>query len=179
MSSGDDRLTHEGNLLGALTVALSDRVADAVTEAASGSESAVAALSSLEDFLESPTVGLLKQVLGLTPSGAVRLVDRLEEAGFVKRAPGADARVRHLALTERGRSAAVAARKARAQVIESALASLNPTERRDLDVLLQKLLFGLRREPGATRWTCRLCDTRACGRAQGRCPFVPDGKRAP
>ena len=175
MSSGDDRLTHEGNLLGALTVALDDRVGDAVTGATGGSHSVVAALSSLEDFLETPSVGLLQQVLGLTPSGAVRLVDRLEEAGFVRRAPGADARVRHLTLTRRGSRAARAARRARADVIESALTSLDPSERRQLDALLEKLLFGLRRKPGATRWTCRLCDTQACGRAHGRCPFVQDG----
>ncbi|MBA3350541.1 MAG: MarR family transcriptional regulator [Actinobacteria bacterium] len=176
MSSGDGRLTHAGNLLGALTVALADRVGDAVTQAAGGSESVAAALSSLEDFLEVPTVGLLQQVLGLTPSGAVRLVDRLEDAGFVQRVPGGDARVRHLTLTRRGRVSAKAARNARALVLESALAPLTSTERAELDALLAKLLFGLRREPGATRWTCRLCDTGACGRDQGECPFVPAGR---
>lgn len=173
MSSGDSGLSHPGNLLGALTVAIGDRMGDAITEAAGGSGSVAAALSSLEDFLEAPTIGLLQQVLGLTPSGAVRLVDRLQELGFVERAPGDDARTRHLTLTRRGRSAATSVRHARALVIESALGRLSPAERRNLDKLLAKILSGLRREPGATGWTCRLCDTTACARDRGRCPFVP------
>lgn len=176
MSSGDGGLTHAGNLLGALTIALGDRMGDAITEAARGSESVAAALSSLGDFLDTPTVGQLQRVLGLTPSGAVRLVDRLETLGFVERVAGNDARTRHLALTRRGRSAAEVVRNARAEVIESALEGLSPAECHNLDGLLAKILVGLRREPRATRWTCRLCDTVACGRDRGLCPFVRAGR---
>jgi rubrerythrin len=37
---------------------------------------------------------------------------------------------------------------------------------------VSRVLVGLIREPGATRWTCRLCDTTACGRDVGRCPVA-------
>ena len=64
---------------------IADRAADAVAEATGRSESAAAALSALLHFLDRPSVELLRQVLGLTPSGTVRLVDRLEQAGYVRR----------------------------------------------------------------------------------------------
>lgn len=153
-------------------LALSDRTGEATREAAGGSGELAAALSSLEDFLTSPTIGLLRQVLGLTPSGAVRLTDRLESLGFVHRSAGEDARSRHVALTPAGHRAARKVRRARADVLESALAPLSSVELAQLDALLAKTLRGLKREPGATRWTCRLCDTKACGRDEGRCPFV-------
>ena len=172
MSSRNTELSHEGNLLGALTLALSDRMGDSVRAAAGGSASTAAALSSLAEFLDGPTVGRLQQVVGLTPSGAVRLVDRLQGDGLVSRSLGEDRRSREVSLTARGRRGAEKVRNARAGVLEGALASLSPAERRTLDRLLAKILIGLRRPPGATRWTCRLCDLTACGRDEGRCPFT-------
>lgn len=165
-------LSHEGNLLGALTLALADRVDEATSEAAGGSGEVAAALSSLHMFLGSPSIKLLTQVLGLTPSGAVRLVDRLEHAGLVERSAGNDARTRRVGLTRKGQAAARGVAAARRDVLEPALAPLSERDRARLDELLAKVLIGLKREPGAQRWTCRLCDLRACGRKEGRCPFT-------
>jgi DNA-binding MarR family transcriptional regulator len=172
MSSSEIRLSHTGNLLGALTVALADRMGDAIKGAAGGPETAAAVLSSLEDFLQEPSIGRVQEVLGLTPSGTVRLVDRLEDLGLVARSAGENGRIRRVSLTNSGRRVAEAVRAERARVLESALAPLSRSERHELDSLLAKVLAGLRRPPGATRWTCRLCDTGACGRARGLCPFV-------
>ena len=166
------RLSHEGNLVGALTLGLADRMEEATSQAAGGSGELAAALSSLHMFLESPSIKLLKEVLGLTPSGAVRLVDRLERAGLAERSAASDARGRQVTLTRRGRTAARAVVTARRAVLEPALASLTDGERARLDALLAKVLAGLKRKPGAERWTCRLCDTAACGRDEGNCPFV-------
>ncbi len=41
-----------------------------------------------------------------------------------------------------------------------------------LAALLARVLVGMMREPGATRWMCRLCGLSACGRAAGHCPIV-------
>jgi DNA-binding MarR family transcriptional regulator len=165
-------LSHDGNLLGALTVALADRMNEATSGAAGGTGEVAAALSSLNMFLGSPSIKLLTQVLGLTPSGAVRLVDRLEHAGLVERSVGGDARSRRVGLTRKGRAAARAVAAARRDVLEPALAPLSERERARLDELLAKVLIGLKRGPGAKRWTCRLCDVHACGRNEGRCPFT-------
>jgi DNA-binding MarR family transcriptional regulator len=165
-------LARTGNLLGALSLAVADRTTAAAGDAAGQSESAAVALSALHHFLEDPSVDLLGQVLGLTPSGTVRLLDRLQEAGYVTRRPGRDARSVSVRLTASGRRAAERVSEARAEVLEDALSDLAPGERRTLDELVSRVLVGLIREPGATRWTCRLCDTTACGRNDGRCPVA-------
>lgn len=166
----DPDLAHEANVLGALSLVVADRTADAVAAASGQSTTAGAALSALHHFLDRPTIDLLRQVLGLTPSGAVRLVDRLVEAGYVVREPGGDGRSRAVTLTAEGRSAAQRVAQARAAVLRDALAPLSPADRERLGDLLGQLFTGLVRGPGATRWICRLCDTTACGRGEGRCP---------
>ena len=145
---------------------------EAVGGAAGQSETAAVALSALHHFLEDPSVDLLRQVLGLTASGTVRLVDRLQDAGYVTRRPGRDARSVSVRLTASGRRAAERVAAARAEVLEKALSGLAPGERRVLDEVVSRVLVGQIRGPGATRWMCRLCDTTACGREEGRCPVA-------
>jgi DNA-binding MarR family transcriptional regulator len=170
--SGDGDPDHTGNLLGALALAVADRTADAAGDASGQSASAAVALSALHHFLDRPSVDLLRQVLGLTPSGTVRLVDRLQEAGYVERGPGRDGRSVALLLTPAGRAAADQVSAARGAVLTDALSALSASERRSLDRLLSQVLVGLIRGPGATRWMCRMCDTTACGRDDGRCPVA-------
>ena len=172
MARGGPGLEHTGNLLGALSLAVTDRTSAAAGDAAGQSESAAAALSALHHFLEEPSVDLIRQVLGLTPSGAVRLIDRLADAGYVARGPGRDGRSVTVRLTARGRRAAERVSAARAGVLEDALAGLSAGDRRMLDQLISRVLVGLIRGPGATRWMCRLCDTGACGREEGNCPVA-------
>jgi DNA-binding MarR family transcriptional regulator len=167
-----ERLDRTGNLLGALSLAVTDRAGDAVGDAAGQSESAAIALSALHHFLDDPSVDLLRRVLGLTPSGAVRLVDRLEQAGYVRRGAGRDGRSVSIRLTTSGRRAAERVSAARARVLENALSDLSPAEREALDGLISRVLVGLIRGPGAVRWMCRLCDTGACEREQGGCPVA-------
>jgi DNA-binding MarR family transcriptional regulator len=164
-------LDRTGNLLGALSLVLVDLVGDAVAEVSGRTASDAATLSALLHFLDRPTVDQLRQVLGLTASGTVRLVDRLEAAGLVERSQGADARSTAVSLTQEGRRTARRVADARAGVLERSLAGLSPQERRQLDGLLSKLLVARLRGPGAVRWICRLCDTVACGRDEGRCPL--------
>jgi len=163
-------LDRTANLLGALALVIADRTADAMADAGGRPESAAAALSALLHFLDRPSVDLLRQVLGLTSSGTVRLLDRLEEAGYVRRGPGADGRSVSISLTESGRAAAEQVTAQRAAVLDGALTALSPDERAVFGRLAGKVLAGLIRGPGATRWICRLCDTGTCRGADGGCP---------
>jgi DNA-binding MarR family transcriptional regulator len=158
------------NLLGALSQIVADQSADAVALAAGRSESAAAALSALLHFLDRPTIDLLRQVLGLTSSGTVRLVDRLEESGYVRREPGADGRSTSVALTDAGHVAAERVSAARADVLRRSIAVLSDDERAAVEHLIGKVLVGMMRGPGATRWMCRLCDIGVCRGAPGGCP---------
>ena len=76
--------------------------------------------------LDHPTVDQLCQVLGLTHSGGVRLVDRLAGAGLVERGPGADRRSRSVRLTAAGRRAAHRMSGQRIAYLTSLLARLSP-----------------------------------------------------
>ena len=166
----------DANVLGALALILTDRMEQSVEEAAGGhSMTAAVALSALQHFLDRPTVDELRRVLGLTSSGAVRLVDRLAAAGLVTRGPGSDGRTRSITLTAKGRRAAARISEARATVLASALAELTPSERQTLARLTGRMLGAMVRMkltagPDTGAWTCRLCDINACGRPQGRCP---------
>lgn len=168
----DTALDRAGNLLGALSLSVSDRTADAIGVAAGQSETAAITLSALHHFLEDPSLDRVRRVLGLTPSGAVRLVDRLQAAGYVTRRPGRDARSVSVRLTTSGRRAARRVSAARGQVLDDALSVLDAAERAEFERLASRLLVGLIRGPGAERWMCRSCDMSACGHRSGGCPVA-------
>lgn len=135
----------------------------------------------LEEFLGDAHVGRLADVLGLTHSGAVRLVTLLEAEKLAERRTGADRRRVQVHLTARGRRRAKAARAARDAVVHETTSGLNTDEATTLEDLLARLVEARvsarvehRRagraadKPGA--WWCRTCDFAACGRPEGRCP---------
>jgi DNA-binding MarR family transcriptional regulator len=158
------------NLLGALALAITDRTSAAVAAGAGQANSAAAALSALHHFLGQPSLDRLRQVLGLTPSGAVRLVDRLAAAGLVTRGPGQDGRSRSVLLTPAGRAAAEQISAARAAALAGVLADLAPAQQSLLHDLAGRLMAAIVRTKEGGAWTCRLCDLNACGRPAGRCP---------
>ena len=166
------------NVLGALSLALTDRMSDAAEGVTGQAVTDGTALSALVHVLPpDPSIDLLRQVLGITHSGAVRLVDRLELAGQVRRVPGTDRRTTAIRITAAGRRAATRVAGGRIDLVRDALDALSADEQEQLADLAGKVLAGLRRDPATsggpiTRWTCRLCDTTACGRAEGRCPVA-------
>jgi DNA-binding MarR family transcriptional regulator len=164
---------HTANVLGALALRLHDRMSAAVSEAADAPESGATVLSWLANFRTQPHVGLLHRMLGLTPSGAVRLIDRLETDGHLRRGPGSDGRSTSVTLTASGRRAARRVAAARLAILDDALSVLSDEERETLDDLVSRVLVGLKRESTGTRFMCRLCDATACGHAEGACPVAP------
>ena len=163
------------NVLGALALVVSDELGRAVTEDV-GSVTDAAALSALAQFLDGGTVDRVHQVLGLTPSGAVRLVDRLEAAGLVTRAPGPDRRSRAIRLTAMGRDRAQVVGGARSAYLARLTAGLSPDEVTTLRDLMGRVMGNVVAAKDGGAWTCRLCDLTACRRARGR---VPGHERRP
>jgi DNA-binding MarR family transcriptional regulator len=167
------------NLLGALATGLSDGVRDATSTAAQVDEVAAVALIALLDFSPRGSVQTLSQVIGLTHSGTVRLVDRLVDAGYVARRPGRDARSRSPILTAAGATVARRVRIAREGAIARHLAGLSDIERDNLTRLCERLVSGLTKQRLAQRAAgftpaggalCRMCDFVACGRDKAACP---------
>jgi DNA-binding MarR family transcriptional regulator len=158
------------NVLGALALAVADQISVAVAPAGGRSDSAAAALSALYHFLDHPTVDRLCQVLGLTHSGGVRLVDRLAGAGLVERGPGTDGRSRSVRLTPAGRRAARRVSDQRIAYLTSLLDDLSAAEARLLRDLLGRVMGQVVRQKQGGAWICRMCQLEACGRAAGNCP---------
>ncbi len=158
------------NVLGAVALAVAGQIPVTVTPGGGRSDSSAAALSALYHFPGPPTVDRLGQVLGLTHSGAVRLVDRLAGAGLVERAPGTDRRSRSVRLTAAGRRAARRVSDRRLAYLASLLAGLSPAETGTLHELLGRVMGQVVQHKQGGAWICRMCDLQACGRAAGHCP---------
>jgi len=162
------------NVLGALAGTVTDQATAAMLAAAGlparGSSSALAAVSAIAEFLGTPTVEQIRRVLGLTPSGAVRLIDRLEGDGLVVRGPGTDGRSRAISLTDRGSAAAAALARARLGFLATMLDGLDADDMDALHGLLGRLMRNAVNTKSGGAWICRMCDLTACGRAQGKCP---------
>lgn len=175
------------NLLGALALATADRLHQVTEEVAGHRAAAPAALVALHEFLDGGTVGELRSVVGLTPSGAVRLADRLEADGYVRRRRGEDGRSVQLHLTPRGRRLARRVIEARTRALLGLVDDLDDGDRQHLTKLLERLLERTTVSRLAERsagdepsggWLCRLCDLSACGRDTGDCPTANAAQQA-
>ena len=160
------------NVLGALALALAERIAIAGEAASGQSAAAPAALSALHEYAGGCPVDTLRAITGLTPSGTVRLVDRLEAAGLAQRGPGPDGRTLSVGLTAAGTGAAQRIRDARAAALGEVLGVLDGEEAELLGDLAGRLLAGVTAGRADAWRICRLCDPAACGHFDGRCPVT-------
>jgi DNA-binding MarR family transcriptional regulator len=155
------------NLVGALVLALGDDLEAATTTGAGHGAAFPAAIVTMGS---NPgwTIERLRRALGLSHSGTVRLLDRLEAEGIVERRAGQDGRSVALSLTAAGRRSYGRILQARRAAMSSALASLSAVERGQLIRITEKLLRGMTRDLEHSDHICRLCEDDVC--PQGTCP---------
>ena len=146
-----------GNWVGALVSMVDMRLAAVGGDHGSTDIGAVLTCFSFPDV----TVSELGKVLGLTNSGAVRLVNRLERDGLLARQER-QGRVVTVKLTDHGRRLAKDLQRRRLAVVDDLLSSLVLDERQQLAVMLDKVLHDARLEPEQARRACRFCDHRCC-----------------
>jgi DNA-binding MarR family transcriptional regulator len=164
-------------LLATQALAVVDRVREA-TQAASAQEgSGPAALVHLQAH-PGGSVGDLERVVGLSQTGAGRLVDRLVEAGLVERRPGRDARTQALSLTREGVKTATRILELRAKAVAPLLEHLTRSERLDLERVLERIVDRLADDRPTALTVCRLCDRAACYSGRG-CPLAHTTEAAP
>jgi DNA-binding MarR family transcriptional regulator len=169
----------ETNRVGAMVVALGDRLRGAVEAAADMPASYPAALSALRTWAGGRPVEVLADGLRLSHSRAVRVVDRLEADGLALRRPNSDdRRAVRIELTAAGRRAADRVQAARTAALEDALAGLTHSERAQLGELAAVVLGEVTEGRRAARGICRLCDPHACGHWGGDCPVTQAADRA-
>jgi MarR family transcriptional repressor of emrRAB len=156
------------NLLGAHALVASDRM----REAADMELSHAAVLTALETFGGGSSIEALRRVLGLSHSGGVRIVKRLEAQGLVVREHDpADARALRLHLSPAGRRMARRLLAARQAALAPLMDVLDDREAATLERLLERLLAGVTEDRDDARRICRLCDPDVCGHP-ARCPVT-------
>jgi DNA-binding MarR family transcriptional regulator len=111
----------------------------------------------------------LSRALGLTHSGTVRLVDRLEGEGLVNREKRS-ARAVRLRLTRRGHRAVERIERARLGIVAELLSALTEEQQQQLDRLLAHLLEVHTHTDEDLRRICRLCSFNACESNGCICP---------
>jgi len=158
------------NVLGAVAFRLADEV-DAGLGAFELDAKALSALVHLSKY-PNESIESLRVPVGLSHSGCVRLVERLEELGLARRAAAAhDARVAEVRLTRKGRIMAARALQRREEILMRALHSLSRSEQEQLGFLIGKVLAAEVTTAATALRACRLCDYDACE----RCPLRSDG----
>lgn len=167
--------TRTANLLGALSLMMTDAMGKELGDLTDICESDWAALIVIE---QNPgiTVDRLARIVRLSQPGAVRMINRLVEEGRVERRQGADRRARPLALTGDGQRLVRAMLLGREKVLAQALDALEPEERRTFTWLMEKMLRSLATDVATTDTACRLCDDNAC--PEESCPLTPGCKSA-
>ena len=149
------------NLLGAAVTALNDELEAATATAAEHGAAFPAALVSVH-WAPGLSIEQLRRILGLSHSGTVRLLDRLEREGAVKRKAGQDGRSVAVHLTAQGRRHMRTILDRRRSVMDNALELLAPPEQDQLRHLVEKLLASMTRDREHADHICRLCDEAAC-----------------
>ena len=155
------------NLLGALALALTDRI---TSEAETRAQHGAAAPAALVSIGADPglSIGSLATVINLTHSATVRLVDRLAVNQLVERRAGADERSVGLHLTRRGGARRRLILKGREQVLSGALAVVSEEDRAALTLIVERLLEALTQDRENADHICRMCDEDVCPEAA--CP---------
>lgn len=162
-------MNRTANLLGAVALAVVDRIEGTAREILSHAGETPAALIVI-GYGTGPSNDKLRRILGLSHPGTVRLVDRLVADGLVERREGRDKRAIALYLTKRGEALREGLLKGRLAAIRPLLAPLTDDEMETFAALLHKMLSSMDPTDMERRTLCRLCDDRVCS----NCPIPAD-----
>ncbi len=162
-----NRTLRTSNLLGAAVLGLHDELRAAVEQSSGHSGETPSAIVAV-GHQPGLSNDRLSQLLGLTHTGTVRLIDRLVADRLMERRPAAhDKRGVALYLTSKGKALREEILKAREAAMQPVLARLNAGEQKTLAILLGKMLQTVSRDDTHKLRICRLCDGPACG----KCPI--------
>lgn len=162
------------NLLAATARLVADAVDERLEAALDHTASAPAALITIGHH-PGLSIESLRNALGITHSGTVRLIDRLEADELVRRQKQGERAVR-LQLTRRGRRAVERLERARLAAVTDLVATLLPEQQRQLEDILARLLSIRTHSEEDLRRICRLCSFEACESRGMNCP-VADAAR--
>ena len=156
------------NLLGAFATTVSTQIEQSVAELGGRSLSHEAALVAIYNHPNN-SIDMLSKVLGLTHSGAVRLINTLEKEKLVERhRSNEDARAVVLRVTIKGKARAYSVLQAREKITTQIVKTLTVKQKTALEPVLEAMLGALTNGQEGARRICRMCNEEVC-RIQG-CP---------
>ena len=148
------------NLLAALATALADGQSLAC-ENLGIHPSDAAALVTI-GYHPRTTVSALAPIIRITQPAAVRLVERLDKAGLVRRGHGDDRRQVLLSLTRKGTALRTRILNERRAAVDKATAPLDLGQRARLEEMMEAMLSALAANRETADRICRLCDENVC-----------------
>lgn len=155
------------NILGAMSLAISDRLIAELKEHSRQNDTSAAALNVI-GFGEGLSNGQLGAALGITHSATVRLLDKLVEAELVEVRQGLDKRAVAIFLTGAGRDRVAEVLRSRSDTLSNIVDLLSSEQRRHLDSIAETLLGHFTQAPADAMHICRLCEVVKC--PAERCP---------
>ncbi len=156
------------NILAAFATTLASAIDDNIREVGLRSESAATALVTIHNH-PNESIDVLRRILNVTHSGAVRLINGLEKEGLVERKASAeDRRAVVLQLTAEGQARAEQVLHAREDMTTKLVENLTVDQREALKPVIEAMLKTLTSDKNSARRNCRLCNEGVC-RPQG-CP---------
>lgn len=149
------------NRLGAISLMINDSVSARVSGATNHNSTDTFALNAI-CVHKGISVDALAAILTLSHSATVRIIDRLQNSGLVKRMPPKGRRV-PIILTPDGGKMRMKAMAARKNALQDVLYKLDNREKQSLNGVLDKILSQI--APSQQEWdkTCRFCDYDCCG----------------
>lgn len=165
-----DEKTRVENLLGALSIGISDRIQAAAIECVGHAGETAAALVQIGT---TPRISIeeLSEALALSHSAVVRLVGKLIAMGHVERTASADKREVRLVLTRNGKAMLKRIQAARFEILSKLTAALSTKDVGTLSRLLEQMLERIALTQEEAVHVCRYCDEESC--PQHRCPTRP------
>jgi DNA-binding MarR family transcriptional regulator len=158
------------NLVGAFALAAADALRQAAERSLGQGASAPAALITIGAY-PGRTIEQLRRPLGLSQPGALRLVERLEDAGWVERR-AANGRGVALSLTPSGEQVVADLLQARDTSLGRLLSSLSASQLREMAAAAEVVLAAQTDGRHDLERLCRLCD-------RDHCPACPVAASAP
>ena len=159
-----------GNILGAFSRALSDRMDEAVEQATGLSKSQCYVVVQVGTEPQS-CIETLRRMLNVDHSTLVRALKKLEDAKLVKRIRGdtSDARLVRVSLTNEGEDCFTKILDSRRAGLNRSVSGLSGRELNQLQVLIGKMTSHIVDGGDDQHYVCRLCELEAC--PQEICPI--------
>lgn len=152
------------NLIGTLALKIHDLQMDATVGASGMSPTACACLISVAHQDTAQTISDIAAICGLSHSATVRLVERLERSGYVRKvAAQSDRREVHVGLTANGYEMRDTILRARRSAIEPVLSKISCSDRAVIEQAAGIILSEMTGSRLESEQICRLCDAVACG----------------